>query len=108
VVGSGGTGVTIAKFLHLWGAGGLAVTFIEPDRNDGSARAVDRGVVTGDGSDKLVARYGIRVLSGHIDSVDPTNGILTLADGTKLPFDRLVVAPGVELRHLPDPSVLDL
>ena len=101
VIGGGGTGATtLARFLHLWGAGSLDITLIEPD---GHTRLPDADRQPADGGDnfyELVSRYGIRVLVGHIDSVDSVNGILALSDGTRLPFDRLVVAPGVELSRL--------
>jgi hypothetical protein len=104
VVGGGETATTLARFLHLWGAGGLSVTLIEPDCNRTQRRqALNPNPVNADSGDctDLASRYGIRVLFGQIQSVDPASGVLALADGTRLPFDRLVVAPGVELTRLP-------
>lgn len=111
VVSIGGCGAPIAKFLHLWGAGGLDVTFIEPDRSDAVLPAINRKQAVAGAADKsgeLGARYGIRVLAGHIESIDPVSGILMLADGTTLPFDRLVVAPGLELGRQPWPPIMDI
>ncbi len=59
------------------------------------------------GYDKL-AQDGIAVAFAQATGVDPAGRSVTLADGTKLPYDRLVLAPGIDLagtrcRAIPKP-----
>ena len=43
-------------------------------------------------------RKGIRCRQGRIVGVDPHRRLLALEDGTRLGFDRLIVAPGIAIR----------
>lgn len=49
--------------------------------------------------DPLRQRYGVRLVRGEASSVDTTARSVKLKDGTSLPYDRLVVAPGIELNY---------
>ncbi|HEY7518275.1 MAG TPA: NAD(P)/FAD-dependent oxidoreductase [Methylomirabilota bacterium] len=45
-----------------------------------------------------VAAGGIAVLHATATAVDPPGRTVTLDDGTRLPYDRLVLAPGIDIR----------
>lgn len=106
VVGSKGlAGARLARFLKLWGGEHLDVTLVEP-RLAAGARSAVGGDGRGDGFAEffpydrrgLSSRYGIRVIGAGVSGIDATRRALTLADGSRLPFDRLELVPGVELR----------
>ena len=45
-----------------------------------------------------VAADGITLVPAMATAVDPAAKSVTLADGTRLPYDRLVLAPGIDIR----------
>jgi NADPH-dependent 2,4-dienoyl-CoA reductase/sulfur reductase-like enzyme len=45
-----------------------------------------------------VAAAGITLVPATATAVDPAAKSVTLADGTRLPYDRLVLAPGIDIR----------
>lgn len=49
--------------------------------------------------DPLRQRYGVRLVRGEASAVDTNARSVKLKDGTSLPYDRLVVAPGIELNY---------
>ena len=54
-----------------------------------SAQQFDYGRVSGD---------GVTLISQLATAVDPVTRTVTVRDGTKLTYDRLVIAPGIDLR----------
>jgi len=103
VIGSHGVaGANMARFLKLWAGKRLDVTLIEPDcREDWSSDSI-----MADGSNNgfaeyfpydphtLQERYGVRVVGACVTGIDPYGRAVTLADGSRLSYDRLEVAPG--------------
>ncbi len=102
VVGAGMAGMTAAKYLRLWGGPGVAVTLVEPDALYTSS-IMSNLVVTGGRTlaslqftrELLVANYGVTLRSGTVVALDPAARTVRLGDGTVLPYDRIVLAPGV-------------
>src|SRR5262249_27151938 len=47
--------------------------------------------------DKLQQRYGVRVIYASATELDPTTRVVRLSNGSALTYDRLVLAPGVEM-----------
>lgn len=103
VVGGGMAGVTAAKYLRLWGGSGLSITLVEPATTyvsnimsnlvlNGSRTVTSLGYTHGN----LTSRYGVNVVRASLTAIDTANKSLTLSDGASLPYDRLVLAPGVE------------
>jgi NADPH-dependent 2,4-dienoyl-CoA reductase/sulfur reductase-like enzyme len=43
-----------------------------------------------------LARQGIRILPDSVQSIDAAKRSVTLASGTTLPYDRLILSPGIE------------
>lgn len=103
VVGGGMAGVTAAKYLRLWGGSGLSITLLEPATTyvsnimsnlvlNGSKTVASLGYTHG----SLSSKYGVKIVRASVTGIDTANKSLTLSDGSSLPYDRLVLAPGVE------------
>jgi sulfide dehydrogenase [flavocytochrome c] flavoprotein subunit len=103
VVGAGFAGASCARALRRI-APEIAVTLIEPEAqivtcpfsNLVIAGMAEIGSVS-HGLDGLRAA-GIEVIADRAVGADPGKGKLTLAGGGEVGFDRLVVAPGIDLR----------
>jgi len=103
VVGGGFGGATAARYLRLWSEGAIEVTLVEPNRRFvscplsnlvlGGSRTLDELTRGYEG----LARHGVRVVHDHAVALDARRRALRLAGGAALPYDRLVVAPGIEL-----------
>jgi NADPH-dependent 2,4-dienoyl-CoA reductase/sulfur reductase-like enzyme len=103
VIGGGMGGATVAKYLRLWGGTGVSVTLVERD-SAYTSNILSNLVLNGQrtitslqyGYSNLATRYGIRMVKGDVTAIDPVGHSVTLADGSKLPYDRLIIAPGVD------------
>jgi NADPH-dependent 2,4-dienoyl-CoA reductase/sulfur reductase-like enzyme len=51
--------------------------------------------------DTLRSKYGITTVFGEVVGVDPVSVKVTLADGTVLTADRIVMAPGISFDDVP-------
>ena len=108
VIGGGMAGATVAKYLRLWGGTGVDVTLIERDALYTSS-IMSNLVLTGQRTMQslqfsygfLASRYGVRVTQGEVVAIDPAGRLVALADGTRIPYDRLIVAPGVQFDTTP-------
>jgi len=104
VVGGGFGGATCAKYLRLFSDQLLDVTVVEPDKAFTSC-PVSNLVLSGQRSmsdlvvpyHRLVGVHGVHLVRSLAVSVDTANRTVTLADGSQLPYDRLVLSPGIEL-----------
>ncbi len=103
VVGGGMAGVTAAKYLRLWGGSGLTITLVEPATTyvsnimsnlvlNGSRTVTSLGYTHGN----LTTKYGVNIVRASVTGIDKVNKTLMLSDGVSLPYDRVVLAPGVE------------
>ena len=103
VVGAGFGGATCARYLRRF-APKLDVTLVErgerfvtcPFSNSVIAGLQGLGSVT-HGFDGL-RRRGVTVLEEEAVAIDPEGGTVRLAGGGSLPFDRLVLSPGIDLK----------
>ncbi|HKU98996.1 MAG TPA: NAD(P)/FAD-dependent oxidoreductase [Vineibacter sp.] len=102
VIGAGFGGATTARYLKRLNAA-LDVTLVERDDRFITC-PFSNYVVAGfrkieditHGFDGL-RKAGIKVVKGEATAVDTAGRSVTLGDGTKLSYDKLVVAPGIEL-----------
>lgn len=101
VVGAGFGGATCAKYLRLWDPG-IQVTLIEPNPHFTSC-PMSNWVVGGfQDFDYLVKRYdnlpkyGIQMIKDLVTGVDGEKRLVHTKGGMKIPYDRLVLAPGME------------
>lgn len=108
VVGGGMAGLAAAKYLKVWGGSGVQVTLIE--RNPSyTSNILSNLVLTGQRTVSSLVysyatvkqTYGVDVRQGNVVGIDPVGRKVTLADGSTLQYDRLIVAPGVVFDVLP-------
>ncbi len=115
VIGGGMAGATVAKYLRLWGDA-VDVTLIDRDSRYTSC-ILSSLVLTGQrelsslvfSHDALRSRYGIRTVYEEVREVDPVSVRVTLASGTVLQADRIVLAPGIAFDAVPgltDPDAM--
>jgi NADPH-dependent 2,4-dienoyl-CoA reductase/sulfur reductase-like enzyme len=108
VIGGGMAGATVAKYLRLWGGSGVDVTLVERDAYY-TSNIMSNLVLSGQRTtqslqinwNNLISKYGVKLIKGDVVSGDPVSREIFLADGSRLPYDRLVIAPGVDFDVLP-------
>jgi sulfide dehydrogenase [flavocytochrome c] flavoprotein chain len=101
VVGGGFGGATAARYVKMWG-GNVDVTLVE--RNAEFISCPISNLVLGGhkqmaditrGYDGLKA-MGIKVVQGDVIAIDAAGRKVRLAGGGELPYDRLVLSPGID------------
>jgi len=101
VVGGGFGGATAARYVKMWG-GNVDVTLVE--RNAEFISCPISNLVLGGhkqmaditrGYDGLKA-MGIKVVQGDVIAIDAAGKKVRLASGGELPYDRLVLSPGID------------
>lgn len=112
VIGGGFAGATLAKYLKLWGSN-IDVTLVDPNAAHitcilsnlvlTNALSMDRITLK---YDSLRDKYGVNVRQDSAVAIDPVGRQVSLASGTSLPYDRLVLAPGIDFMSIPgwDPN----
>ncbi|MFL6827338.1 MAG: FCSD flavin-binding domain-containing protein [Bradyrhizobium sp.] len=103
VIGGGFGGASCARALRRIDPA-LDVTLIEPNRTF-TACPFSNEVIAGLRDieaqqftyDKIIAE-GVKVVAQAAAKVDPQTRVVGLADGASLSYDRLVLAPGIDLR----------
>jgi sulfide dehydrogenase [flavocytochrome c] flavoprotein chain len=103
VIGGGYGGATAAKYLRLWSDNTLNVTLVEPNAAFVSC-PISNLVLGGSKTladittpyDNLSRRHGVKVVRDTAAAIDPDKRIVKLASGTELPYDRVIVSPGVD------------
>ncbi len=105
VVGGGFGGATAAKYIAMWSERGIDVTLVERGENFvscpmsnlvvGGSSTLDKISIAYGGLDK----YGVRRVKGEAVGFDATKKTLSLADGTTLPYDRLILSPGIDFMY---------
>lgn len=107
VVGGGFAGATAAKYLRHWG-GNIDVTLVDTNPSHVScilSNLVLNGRVGLSGItfdyENLRAKYGVKPRQGQVIGVDAATRQVRLADGSRLPYDRLVLAPGIDFDAVP-------
>jgi len=104
VVGGGYGGATAAKYLRLLSGQRIDVTLVEPEAAfvscplsnlvlGGSKAMTDITVPY----DALERTHGVRRVRDRVERIDADQRIAVLASGARLPYDKLVLSPGVEL-----------
>ena len=103
VVGGGSGGATAARYIARDSAGAIDVTLIEPQRvyhtcyfgNLYLGGFFDYDDL-GHSYDGLAANYGINVVHDWAVGVDRDAKTVSLASGASVPYDRLVLSPGID------------
>jgi sulfite dehydrogenase len=101
VVGGGFGGATAARYLKMWG-GNIDVTLVERNPNFISC-PISNLVLGGHKQMADISRsygglkaLGVKVVQGDVTAVDAAGKKVRLAGGAELPYDRLIVSPGID------------
>lgn len=103
VIGGGAGGATAARYIAKGSKGGIDVTLVEPTRKyytcffsnlyiGGFRDLTSIGHTYG----TLAAKYAINVVHDWAIAIDRDARTVTLAGGAVLPYDRLVLSPGID------------
>ncbi len=103
IVGGGAGGATAARYLAKDSKGALDVVLIEPSRTYftcffsnlylGGFRSFES---LGHTYGKLAADYGVNVVHDYAVGVDRDARTVTLASGSSIAYDKLVLSPGID------------
>lgn len=106
VVGGGPGGATAAKYIARDAKGAIAVTLVEENETYqtcfhsnlyiGGFKTYDEIVHR---YDALASAYGIALVRSRATQIDRDKKEVVLADGQRLPYDRLVLSPGIDLKY---------
>ena len=106
VVGGGYAGATCARYLRMWSDNKLEVTLVE--RNESFVSCPLSNLVLGGSKDiaDLTVRYGnlhrnhgVTLVTDDAVAIDGAQRQVRLATGAVLRYDKLVVAPGVDMMY---------
>ncbi len=105
VIGGGAAGATAARYLAKDGDGKIDVTLISADEKYttcffsnlylGDFRTFD-SITHSYGT--LASDFGVNVVIGYAAGIDRSKKSVSMADGSSIAYDRLVVAPGIDLK----------
>ncbi len=104
VIGGGAGGATAAKYIATGADGAVDVTLIEESKTYtscffsnlylGDVRSFDSITHS---YDKLASTYGINIVNSYAVEIDRDAKMIKLRDGGSVAYDRVVVAPGIDL-----------
>jgi len=103
VIGGGYGGATAAKYVRMWSDYGINVTLVEPNAAFVSC-PISNLVIGGAKTmadittpyDNLARRHGVKLVRDRVISIDADKRTIKLASGGELPYDRLILSPGVD------------
>ncbi|MFG1375680.1 FCSD flavin-binding domain-containing protein [Xanthobacter autotrophicus] len=105
VVGGGAGGATAARYVAKDAAGAIEVTLVEPNPTYvtcfhsnlflGGFRSFDSLLHGYEG----LAKDGVRVIHEAASAIDRDRREVVLAGGGRLPYDRLILSPGIDLDY---------
>lgn len=104
VVGGGWGGSTVSKYLRVFSDQQVDVTLVEPNRSfvscpmsnlviGGQRQIAD---ITSNYAG-LAGTHGVRLVHDSVTTIDADKRQVRLAGGTTLAYDRLVLAPGIDM-----------
>ncbi|MFA9476076.1 MAG: FCSD flavin-binding domain-containing protein [Filomicrobium sp.] len=106
VIGGGSGGATAARYIAKGSKGAIDVTLIEPSKQYytcffsnlylGGLR--DYASI-GHGYNKLASNYGVNVIHEWASGVDRDKREVILGSGARVPYDKLIVAPGIDFKY---------
>ena len=104
VIGGGFGGATAAKYIRLLSDYQVEVLLVEPNREFISC-PISNLVLSGQRQMAditspyagLTGRHGVRLVQDRVVSVDPVKRSVSLAGGASIGYDKLVMAPGIDM-----------
>jgi len=108
VVGGGFGGATAAKYIRMWSGGRVEVTLVEP--NEAFVSCPLSNLVLGGSKtiadltvpyDALARNHGVKVVRDIATAIDTEKRMVRIAGGDPLPYDRLVLSPGIDFMRVP-------
>jgi NADPH-dependent 2,4-dienoyl-CoA reductase/sulfur reductase-like enzyme len=106
VIGGGAGGATAARYIAKGSAGAIAVTLVEENETYQTCFHSNLYVGGFKKYDEIVHRYddlaknhGIAVARARATQIDRDKKEVMLSTGQRLPYDRLVVSPGIDLKY---------
>jgi sulfide dehydrogenase [flavocytochrome c] flavoprotein subunit len=106
VIGGGPGGATAAKYIAKDSQGKIEVVLVEPKKEFttcfhsnlylGDFKKFDEITHT---YDKLASAHGVKLNHQMASAIDRAKKHVVLADGSRLSYDRLIVAPGISLKY---------
>ena len=106
VIGGGPGGATAAKYIAKDAKEAIEVVLVEP--KEAFTTCFHSNLYLGGFKsfeeithryDKLVSSYGIKHVRQWASAIDRDKREVVLGDGTRLPYDRLVISPGIDLKY---------
>jgi NADPH-dependent 2,4-dienoyl-CoA reductase/sulfur reductase-like enzyme len=106
VVGGGAGGATAARYIAKDSAGAINVTLIDP--NARFTTCFHSNLYLGGfrpfesithGYENLAKTHGVNVVRAMVASINRETKTVRLPDATTLPYDRLVLSPGIDLKY---------
>ena len=104
IVGGGAGGATVAQQLKT-GDPSLDITLIEANRTYSSSFFSNlyiggfRSFASLNHNYAGLAARGIKVVYARAASVDPVKKVVVMVGGASIPYDRLVLSPGIQVKH---------
>jgi sulfide dehydrogenase [flavocytochrome c] flavoprotein chain len=105
VIGGGYGGATAAKYLRLLSGNQLDVTLVEPNASFiscpmsnlvvGGIRKISEISTPYTG---LSRNHGIKMVKDYVTAIDVEKRTVKLKNGKSLPYDKLVLSPGIDLQ----------
>lgn len=105
VIGGGYGGATAAKYLRLLSGNRLDVTLVEPNSTFiscpmsnlvvGGIRKINEISTPYTG---LVRNHGVKMVKDYVTAIDVEKRTVKLKNGKTLPYDKLVLSPGIDLQ----------
>lgn len=105
VVGGGAGGATLAKYAAMTTDGAIDVTLIDP--SDAHVTCFHSNLVLAGFKSMAditqsragLARYGVKQARAFAAAIDRDRKEVVLADGARVPYDRLALSPGIDLDY---------
>lgn len=113
IIGGGYAGATAAKYLRLWGGEELEIILVE--KNTTFISCPLSNLVIG-GSKQIgdltfnfagLDHYGIKRLHEEVVGIDAAKRTIRMESGDDIPYDRLIVAPGIDFDYSTLPMLQD-
>ena len=106
VIGGGAGGATAARYIARESNGKISVTLIEPTRRYytcffsnlyiGGFRDFESN---GHSYETLAVDYGVNVVHDWATGIDRTKKTVSLGNGAAVPYDALVISPGIDISY---------